>query len=158
MIAAHEGLELSEQARLGGAVEAGFLRILGTMATMRGEDDRAKELLEESLILSREADDKWGIVEALLWLGNSLDFLDRERAKELREEGIGLSREWGYMGTLARLLFSEGYMLILEGDYERGAALSEEAATTVPGAWTQRRWPRVPPGQPGVGGAVYGRS
>jgi len=60
LIAAHEGLELSEQAGLGGAVAARFLRILGTMAIVRGEDDRAKELLEESLILSREADDKWG--------------------------------------------------------------------------------------------------
>jgi len=69
-----------------------------------------------------------GIAEALLWLGNSLDFLDRERAKELREEGIVLARELGYVGELARLLFSQGYILILEGDYERGAALSEEAA------------------------------
>jgi len=33
------------------------------------------------------------------------------------------------VGTLARLLFSQGYALILEGDYEPGAALSEEAAT-----------------------------
>jgi predicted ATPase/DNA-binding CsgD family transcriptional regulator len=129
VIAAREGLKLSERAGLGGAVAARFLRILGWMAIIRGDDDRAKGLLEESLILSREADDKWGIADALLWLGNSLDFLDRERAKELREEGISLARELGYMPTLGRLLFSQGYMLILEGDYERGAALSEEAAT-----------------------------
>ena len=129
VIAAHEGLELSEQAGLGGAATARFLSILGCMAIIRGEDDRAKELLEESLILSREANDKWGTAEALLWLGNAIDFMDRERAKELREEGISLARESGYVGTLARLLFSQGYMLILEGDYERGAALSEEAAT-----------------------------
>jgi predicted ATPase/class 3 adenylate cyclase len=128
VIAAQEGLELSEQAGLGGAVAARFLRILGWMEIIRGEDDRAKELLEESLILSREADDKWGIADALLWLGNSLDFLDRERAKELQEEGIGLARELGYVTTLARLLFSLGYTFVLEGDYERGAALSEEAA------------------------------
>jgi predicted ATPase/class 3 adenylate cyclase len=129
VIAAHEGLELSEQAGLGGAVAAGFLRILGMMATMRGEDDRAKELLEESLTLSREADDDWGTAEALHWLGNSLDFVDRERAKKLREEGISLARESGYVSTLGRLLICQGYVLILEGDYERGAALSEEAAT-----------------------------
>jgi predicted ATPase/DNA-binding CsgD family transcriptional regulator len=125
--AAQEGLKLSKHAGLGGAVEARFLRVLGWMAIIRGEYDRAKGLLEESLILSRKVDDKWGIVDALLWLGNSLDFVDRERAKGLREEGIGLARESGYVFTLGRLLFSQGYMLILEGDYERGAALSEEA-------------------------------
>jgi tetratricopeptide (TPR) repeat protein len=127
MTAAQEGLKLSKHAGLGGAVEARFLRVLGWMAIIRGEYDRAKGLLEESLILSRKADDRWGIVDALLWLGNSLDFLDRERAKELREEGIGLARESGYVLTLGRLLFSQGYMLILEGDYERGTRLSEEA-------------------------------
>src|SRR5215213_6231162 len=127
MIAAQEGLKLSKHAGLGGAVEARFLRVLGWMAIIRGEDNRAKGLLEESLILSRKADDKRGIVDALHWLGVSLDFLDRERAKELREEGIGLARESGYVPTLGRLLFSQGYMLILEGDYERGMALSEEA-------------------------------
>ena len=127
MTAAQEGLKLSKDAGLGGAVEARFLRVLGWMAIIRGEDNRAKGLLEESLILSRKADDKWGIVDALLWLGNSLDILDRARGKELREEGIGLARELGYVLTLGRLLFSQGYMLILEGDYERGAALSEEA-------------------------------
>jgi DNA-binding CsgD family transcriptional regulator/tetratricopeptide (TPR) repeat protein len=127
MSAAQEGLKLSKDAGLGGAVEARFLRVLGWMAIIRGEYDRAKGQLEESLILSQKADDNWGIVDALLWLGNSLDFLDRERAKELREEGIRLARESGYVPTLGRLLFSQGYMLILEGDYERGAALSEEA-------------------------------
>jgi predicted ATPase/class 3 adenylate cyclase len=129
VVAAQEGLKLSEQAGLGGAVAARFLRILGWIAIIRGDYEGAKELLEESLTFSREADDKWGIADALLWLTNSLDFLDRERAKELREEGIGLARELGYVTTLARHLFSLGYTLILEGDYERGAALNEEAAT-----------------------------
>ena len=39
-----------------------------------------------------------------------------------------MSRKLGYVRTLGRLLFSVGYMLLLEGDYERGAALNEEAA------------------------------
>jgi tetratricopeptide (TPR) repeat protein len=129
VVAAQDGLKLSEQAGLGGAVAARFLRILGWIAIIRGDNEGAKELLEESLTLSREADDKWGVADALLWLGNSLVYPEeRERSRQLQEEGIGLARELGYVSTLARLLFSLGYTLLLEGDYERGAALNEEAA------------------------------
>jgi DNA-binding CsgD family transcriptional regulator len=46
----------------------------------------------------------------------------------LYQEGIGLARELGYALGLARFLLSLGYILLLEGDYERGAALNEEAA------------------------------
>ena len=62
-------------------------------------------------------------------LGSTLSSLgDRKRERQLHEEGIALSRELGYVRTLGRLLFSVGYVLLLEGDYERGTALNEEAA------------------------------
>jgi tetratricopeptide (TPR) repeat protein len=38
-----------------------------------------------------------------------------------------LARELGYASALARFLLSLGYVLLPEGDYERGAALNEEA-------------------------------
>jgi ATP/maltotriose-dependent transcriptional regulator MalT len=99
------------------------------MVEVQGHHARAKELLEESLRLSRDADDKFGIADTLLMLGSTLSSLsDRKRGRQLHEEGIALSRELGYVRTLGRLLFSVGYVLLLEGDYERGAALNEEAA------------------------------
>jgi predicted ATPase/DNA-binding SARP family transcriptional activator/DNA-binding CsgD family transcriptional regulator len=129
VVAAEEGLELSDDAGLGGAVRAKFLGLLGWLVEVQGHHARAKELLEESLKLSRDVDDKFGIADALLMLGSTLSSLgDRRRERQLHEEGIALSRELGYVRTLGRLLFSVGYVLLLEGDYERGAALNEEAA------------------------------
>jgi predicted ATPase/class 3 adenylate cyclase len=129
VVAAEDGLKLSEEAGLGDAVAANFLRRLGWMAEVRGHHERAKELLEESLRLSRNADDKFGIAAALLMLGSTLGALgDRTREKQLHEEGLALSRELGYGSTLGILLFSEGYRLLLQGEYERGAGLIEEAA------------------------------
>jgi DNA-binding CsgD family transcriptional regulator len=126
---AEEGLKLSGEAELGDVVRANFLNMLGWIAEVQGYHERAKELLEESLRLSQEADDKLGIAYSLLELGSTLDALgDLKRAKELHEEGIVLSRELGYAAILARFLLSLGYQLLLEGDYERGAALNEEAA------------------------------
>jgi DNA-binding CsgD family transcriptional regulator len=102
---------------------------LGIAATLRGDFERAEVLLEESLRLSREADDKVGIADALLFLGNaSVDQGLHERAKELWQEGVVLSRELGYTYRLPNFLTSLGYMSLLEGDYERGAALNEQAA------------------------------
>jgi predicted ATPase/DNA-binding CsgD family transcriptional regulator len=130
VIAAQEGLELSDEAGLGGAARAKFLNILGWVTVMQSDYEKAKELFEESLKLSRNANDEFGIADGLLGLGNSLDSLgDRGRAKELFEEGIVLCRKLGYVPTLARHLFSLGISLLFEGDYERGAALNEEAAT-----------------------------
>jgi DNA-binding CsgD family transcriptional regulator/tetratricopeptide (TPR) repeat protein len=129
VIAAREGLKLSDEAGLGGAVRAKFLDILGWKAMMGGDRERAKELLEECLKLRRDAKDELGIADALLGLGGALDSPDdRKRAKELHEEGIVLCRKLGYVRTLASHLFSLGFTLLLEGDYERGAALNEEAA------------------------------
>jgi DNA-binding CsgD family transcriptional regulator len=101
----------------------------GMMAKVQGHRERARELLEESLRLSREADDKLRIAHSLLILGITMEGLgDLKRAKEFYEVGIVLSREIGYGAILARFLLSLGYTLLLEGDYERGAALNEEAA------------------------------
>jgi predicted ATPase/DNA-binding SARP family transcriptional activator/DNA-binding CsgD family transcriptional regulator len=126
---AQEGIELSAEAGIESSLAASFRTMLGVAATLRGDFERAKELLEESLKLSREANDKVGIVDALLFLGNaSVDQGDHDRAKELWEEGIAMCREVGYTVRLPNFLTSLGYTLLLEGDYERAAALNEEAA------------------------------
>jgi tetratricopeptide (TPR) repeat protein len=128
-IAAREGLKLSDEAGLGGAVTATFLHTLGWIANLEGDQDRAKELFEECLKLSRDANDELGIADAILGLACSLNLgEDFEREEELLEEGIVLCRKLGYVTTLTRHLSSLGYSLLFEGDHERGAALSEEAA------------------------------
>jgi predicted ATPase/DNA-binding CsgD family transcriptional regulator len=125
---AQVGLELSNEAEIGSSLAASFRTMLGEKARLRGDYDWAKELLEESLTISRDANDKVKTADALLFLGNTLHNLDdRERAKEIYEEGIVLCREVGYTYRLPDFLLSRGYTLLIEGDYERGAALNEEA-------------------------------
>jgi DNA-binding CsgD family transcriptional regulator/tetratricopeptide (TPR) repeat protein len=128
--AAKEGLELSKEARLKSAIAADFLIILGEAAVRaKGDNERAKELLEEALVLSREAGDRRGIAWSLGSLANvSSSQGDHERAKELYEEGLALSRELGGVETIGVQLLSLGYEFLLEGDHERAAELNEEAA------------------------------
>src|SRR5215216_855287 len=127
--AALEGIELIAEAEIDGSLAAAFRWMLGYAARLRGDYERAKELVEENLTFSQEADDKIGIANALIELG-AIAFLlgDHERAKEHDEEGIVLCRELGYGEGLAVHLGNLAYLYLLEGDYERGSALNEEAA------------------------------
>jgi len=127
--AAEEGLKLSDQAGLGGAAAASFLRTSGWMAEQRGDHERAKRFLEGSLRLSRQADNKLEIAYSLLELGITCGSLgDSAREQELHEEGLALSRDIGYAAILAGFLLNGGYRSLLEGDYEQASALNEEAA------------------------------
>jgi predicted ATPase/DNA-binding CsgD family transcriptional regulator len=126
---AQEGMELSAEAEIGSSLAASLRIKLACPAWVRGDYERGKELLEESLTLSREAGDKAKIAEALFQLGGTVSGLgDTARAKEIYEEGIAVCREVGYTYRLPDSLLSLGYVCLLEGDYERGAPLNEEAA------------------------------
>ncbi len=127
--AAKEGLELSEEAGIGGVIAADLKTLLGQAAWMRGDYERAAELFEEGLGLHREARNSRGIAWSVGSLANVLsDRGDYERAKELYEEGIALSREMGGALPLGDLLIAAGWEFVLEGDHERATALNEEAA------------------------------
>jgi predicted ATPase/DNA-binding CsgD family transcriptional regulator len=126
---AQEAMELSSDAEIGSSLAASLRIMLAGPTWVRGDYQRGKELLEESLVISRKADDKVRIVEALFQLDGATDSLgDTAGAKEICEEGIALCREVGYTYRLSGFLLSLGYHLMLEGDYKRGAALNEEAA------------------------------
>jgi predicted ATPase/DNA-binding CsgD family transcriptional regulator len=128
---AKEGLELSKEAGLQkGAIAADLLIVVGEAAVRtKGESERAKELLEEALALSREAKDDRCIAWSLGSLANvSHSQGDHERAKELYEEALTLSRRSGGAETVGAQLLSLGYEYLLEGDHERAARLNEEAA------------------------------
>jgi DNA-binding CsgD family transcriptional regulator/tetratricopeptide (TPR) repeat protein len=133
-IAAREGLKLSDEAGLGGAVTAKFLNILGWIAIFERDQDRVKELFEESLSVYREAGDMRGIAGSLQSLANAAGLQgDYERAKKLYRESLALCRKLGGTHPLADCLLSFGYYLLLEGDYERGEALNKEAAALLRG-------------------------
>jgi predicted ATPase/DNA-binding CsgD family transcriptional regulator len=127
---AREAMELSVDAEIEDGL-ASSLRIMSAgPAWVRGDYERGKALLEESLEISRGAGDEILIAEALLQLAaTAWGTGDTERGKEIYEEGVVLCREAGYTFRLPDFLFSLGFQLLLEGDYERGAALNEEAVT-----------------------------
>jgi predicted ATPase/DNA-binding CsgD family transcriptional regulator len=125
---AQEALGLSADVEIGGSLAASIRVMLAGPAWVRGDYERGKKLLEESLVLGREAGDKVMIAEALMQLAGTTDGLgDPARAKEILEEGIAMCREVGYTYRLPDFLLSLGYHLMVEGHYERGAALNEEA-------------------------------
>ena len=128
---AQEAMGLSAEKEIGSSLAASLRIMLAGPAWIRGDYERAKKLLEESLAISREADDKVRIVEALFQLGG-MSLYSTARAvspekKEIYEECITVSQEAGYPYRLPELLLSLGYILMLEGDYERGVTLNEEA-------------------------------
>jgi hypothetical protein len=95
VIAAREGLKLSDEAGLGGAVRARFLDLLGWKASMQGDRERAKELLEECLKLRRDAKDELGIADALLGLGCSLECQnDRKRGRSSTKRASLCAGSW----------------------------------------------------------------
>ena len=104
-------------------------RALAMAVGNRGEVDRAKELLEESLALSREAGSIRGAAHSL-WalgvtymLGGELD-----RARELLEEAVSWAGV-GRCGDDCPYLDPPRHTLLLQGDIERATAASKEAAS-----------------------------
>ena len=125
---AQEAEELSAEVETGSGLASSLRTVMGCAAWIRGDYERARGLLEESLAFSQKVDDKEGIAAALISLAITMDGLgDPARAKQLFEEGIVLCREAGYRYRLTHFLMNLSYTLLLEGEYERGAALSEEA-------------------------------
>ena len=125
---AREATELSQGAEIENSLAASLKVMSAGPSWVRGDYEQGKELLEESLEISREAGDEIMIAEALLQLAvTAWGMGDAERGMEIYQEGVELCREAGYSFRLPDFLFSLGYQLLLEGDYERGAALNEEA-------------------------------
>jgi predicted ATPase/class 3 adenylate cyclase/Tfp pilus assembly protein PilF len=127
--ACEEGLELLEhEAREASEAKLNLLAFLGWVAWQREEHDKATELFEEGLALSREMNDTW-------WLANSISNLatvshsqgDSERATELYEKSMDLFREQGDKQSLTYCLTNLAMVACSQGDLRRAAQLTEEA-------------------------------
>ena len=88
------------------------------------------KLAEESLELSREANDLGGMADSLLLLGTASMWGsgDLEQARAFYEEGLVISRELGSASFLRSCLNSVALTYLLQRDLERAEALAEEAA------------------------------
>ena len=132
--AGEEGLELEGVERFrtgsGDSTASNLRRALAMAVGNRGELDRAMELLEASLALSREAGSIRGAAHSLWTLGATCMLGDElERAREFLEEALTLGRASGDPAIIAGILTHLGHTLLLQGDIERATAVSEEAAS-----------------------------
>jgi tetratricopeptide (TPR) repeat protein len=135
--AAEEGLRLSEEARtednrgaflFGGSPAAYFLDLLALVSGEEGDHARMAKLSEESLALSRQANDAPGIANSLVTLAAaSCKQGDYGQGETLYEEGLNISRELDSASLRFLYLSNWGYMSLLRGDHQRGTALAEEA-------------------------------
>jgi predicted ATPase/DNA-binding SARP family transcriptional activator len=118
--------ELGTEGRRGMAYA---LRNLGWVAYQQEDYSRAKALLEESLALFRAMDDKFGIAECLLILGDVVALVEGDfpRAKAICEEHLALSKALGDKDGIASSLGNLGRIASWQGDYRQATAMLEES-------------------------------
>ena len=113
-----------------GAVRAKALAGLGTIAHNQGDNQLARERLQESLRLWRALDDRRGVASALTdlaWVHCELSEL--ESAQTLSTEALALHREMGERRGTARALNNLGWIANYQADYRRARAYLEEGLT-----------------------------
>jgi predicted ATPase/DNA-binding CsgD family transcriptional regulator len=104
-----------------------FIR-LGQVAKARRDYTAARSLLEESLAISKEVDDKRSIADAHLLLARTaINQGEYARASSLLEDGLALSREMGDKWSIAMALFHLARAVYAQGDLARAHELLEES-------------------------------
>ena len=110
-------------------VRAKALSAAANLAYLQSDDDGAKALSQESLVLYREIGDTQGIATSLTLLA----WLDRRKssnfaaARSLIEESLALNREVGNKDAIAWSLIFLADNVSMQGEYSRGHALLEES-------------------------------
>jgi non-specific serine/threonine protein kinase len=114
----------------GGSTAADLKIMLAIAVSSRGEFDRAIELLDESLALSREVGSFRGSAVSLFCIGGVWrDRGDIERALPFFEEALATFRKIEDPSMIASVLTHLGTALLLKGDIDRARIVSEEAET-----------------------------
>jgi len=126
--ACEEGLKLlAREATEASKAKIYLLLPLGKVARMREDYTWATQLNEESVALSREMRNTWGLASSLLSSALVTQIQgDSERATELYEESMDLFIEWGDKQGLAFCLVNLGLVAITQGDLVRAQKLTEE--------------------------------
>jgi predicted ATPase/class 3 adenylate cyclase/Tfp pilus assembly protein PilF len=109
------------------AARAGALWTTGLLATFQGDLERGETALEESVAISKQADDPIGTARALIYLGlNARHQGHYERSRRLLEESlsllVGTAFEWHTASAYLHLAALARY----EGDYDQARALHEQ--------------------------------
>jgi tetratricopeptide (TPR) repeat protein len=101
----------------------------GVIAFSQSDQQAAASLLEESLSIYQDLNDKHGVANALMYLGLVKGYLVRhvEEGRPLLEESIRLHRELEDTWGLAMAISCMGYLPLVEREYAKARALFEEA-------------------------------
>ncbi len=119
---------LAENTRVSASDRAKALYGLALMMQMQRDIAQSAPLAEESLALSREANDKRGIALALSLLTDLAYYReDYERATTLGEESVALFRDVGDKYYLSQTLGALGYIAEDNSDLDRALAFYEES-------------------------------
>jgi predicted ATPase/DNA-binding SARP family transcriptional activator len=104
------------------------LNSAGTLARFQGDPVAARVLLEESLAIFRELENKEDIAWSLRSMANlAHDETEYGRARAPLEESLAIFRELGNKRGIAYALNDLGWVVRAQGDYEAARALLEES-------------------------------
>jgi non-specific serine/threonine protein kinase len=110
------------------AARARALYAAGALAWPQGDGQAARALLQESLSLARELEDRPLIAQALVGLGAACYILgDLEAARSHYEESLAISRELGDQRRIAVLYNNLGKVTSVLGEYQRSRSMLEES-------------------------------
>jgi non-specific serine/threonine protein kinase len=105
----------------------GILIGAGRLAYRQGDYERAGQLAEQALVLSRTLKDKEGVISALTLSGLVVFERDPVHAMPLFEESVALARDLGDKWMIGLVLFQLGDVPRFLGDHERATALYVES-------------------------------
>lgn len=110
------------------ALRASALFQAGRLTTWLCDYDEAGALLEESLALYRQTDDRRAMATVCYWLADNFQQLhENQRAVELLQQGLALYEQVGDKLGIARTLRELAMVAVYDGDFERAESLCEQS-------------------------------
>jgi tetratricopeptide (TPR) repeat protein len=109
-------------------LRAKILYRAGGLALLTSDFDRAIELCNQSIAVTREHDDQPLLAAALCYLGDALHKKgDLTSARSILEESVELGRRLSHPSQLAASLINLGAIMHMQGEHAQGRTLLEEA-------------------------------